>query len=59
MGRTALGGSGSYHGTCALLDNRSVKCWGDNSVGQLGIGNTSSMGDAAGEMGDSLPALGL
>ncbi len=26
--------------TCALLDDGSVACWGDNSLGQLGIGNT-------------------
>jgi len=26
------------------------RCWGRNSVGQLGIGNTDDIGDAAGEM---------
>ena len=31
---------GNYH-TCAMLDNYSVKCWGDNSYGQLGDESTT------------------
>ena len=58
-GRTAVAiAAGDVH-TCALLDDASVKCWGGNSTGQLGLGNTTNKGDNAGEMGDSLPAVAL
>jgi alpha-tubulin suppressor-like RCC1 family protein len=58
-GRTATAiEAGGYH-SCALLDNASVKCWGQNTYGQLGIGNTARMGDGSGEMGDNLPVVNL
>jgi len=58
-GRTATAiATGDSH-TCALLDNKSVKCWGYNGYGQLGLGDTSNRGDASGEMGDNLPAVDL
>ncbi|NDI19208.1 MAG: chromosome condensation regulator, partial [Actinobacteria bacterium] len=50
--------AGSAH-TCALLDDETVKCWGYNADGQLGLGGMDSRGDAAGEMGDSLAAIDL
>ena len=50
--------AGYYH-SCVILDNASVKCWGRNDVGQLGIGNTTQMGDGSGEMGDNLPSIDL
>ncbi|WP_052350929.1 Ig-like domain-containing protein [Myxococcus stipitatus] len=58
-GRTpkALATSGSS--TCALLDDGSIKCWGLNMCGQLGLGEQSNRGDAPGEMGDGLPAVQL
>lgn len=58
-GRTAtLIVAGELH-TCALLDDSSVKCWGDNSWGQLGQGDHWGRGLHAGEMGDHLPAVDL
>jgi len=58
-GRTAVSiTAGALH-TCALLDDYSVKCWGDSSYGQMGTGKTFDLGDAAGEMGDSLTAIDL
>jgi alpha-tubulin suppressor-like RCC1 family protein len=43
--------------TCARLDNATVKCWGKNSDGQLGLGDTVTRGVAPSQMGDNLPAL--
>jgi len=50
--------AGSYF-TCARLDDSSVKCWGNNEYGQLGLGSTSNFGTGSGEMGDNLPAVDL
>ena len=57
--RTATEIATGQHHSCALLDDGSVKCWGLNSYGQLGIGNTSTRGDGANEMGDDLVAVDL
>ncbi|CAE7706913.1 HERC1 [Symbiodinium microadriaticum] len=58
-GRSVRQVSLGYLFGCALLDDDSLKCWGDNSVGQLGRGDTSAVGDSAGQMGDHLPAIDL
>jgi cysteine-rich repeat protein len=42
--------AGKYH-TCALLETGAVRCWGDSYYGQLGYGNTDTIGD------DEAPAV--
>ncbi len=59
IGRTARAVAASYLHTCALLDDRSLKCWGSNSSGMLGLGDTANRGDGIGKMGDSLPPVDL
>jgi hypothetical protein len=44
---------------CGLLDDGSVRCWGDGQSGKLGIGSVSSIGDGPDEMGDELGLLEL
>ncbi len=50
--------AGNSH-TCALLDDATVKCWGDGYYGQLGYGNNTNLGDTTGEMGNSLLAVNV
>ncbi len=58
-GRTATAIAAGDRHTCALLDDHSIKCWGANSYGQLGLGDVEPRGDEPGEMGDDLPAVDL
>jgi alpha-tubulin suppressor-like RCC1 family protein len=44
-GRTAVAISATETHTCALLDNGTVRCWGENDFGQLGYGNSNDIGD--------------
>ncbi|MDQ6776687.1 MAG: RTX toxin, partial [Actinomycetota bacterium] len=44
-GRTAKAISAGLADTCAILDDGSVRCWGFGYYGELGHGNTSTVGD--------------
>jgi len=45
LGRRAVAlTAGEYH-TCAILDNGAVRCWGLGDAGQMGLGNTQTIGD--------------
>jgi alpha-tubulin suppressor-like RCC1 family protein len=58
-GRTARAISAGDRHTCVVLDNTYVKCWGENSYGQLGLGDNSTRGDNSSKMGDNLPVISL
>ncbi|MBI2606671.1 MAG: hypothetical protein HYW49_11395 [Deltaproteobacteria bacterium] len=58
-GRTAKHLAVGHLQACAILDNDLVKCWGNNGSGELGLGNTTNYGNAAGTMGDNLPYVSL
>jgi E3 ubiquitin-protein ligase HERC3 len=59
VGRTARAVAVSDTHSCALLDDDTVKCWGDNSFGALGVGDGDARGDKPNTMGDSLPRWNL
>ncbi len=44
IGGSAVQVACGYYHTCALLDTGDVLCWGDGQYGQLGYGNTDSVG---------------
>ncbi|KAJ1467984.1 hypothetical protein T484DRAFT_2302239 [Baffinella frigidus] len=55
LGRTVVQLAAGYQHSCALRDDGHLKCWGDNSVGQLGLSDVDNRGDGADEMGARLP----
>ncbi len=58
-GRTAKSIGAGNNFTCAHLDNDTIKCWGANTYGQLGRGNTSSYGLSPEQMGDALSPINI
>ena len=48
---TAIAAGGNV--TCAILDDGSLRCWGQNNYGQLGLGHTRDIGD------DELPTRAI
>lgn len=51
--------SAGFTHTCAILHNGSVRCWGNGSSGQLGQGNTNSLGRTSSTLPDSVPPVDL
>jgi alpha-tubulin suppressor-like RCC1 family protein len=58
-GHTAKAISIAEFHACAILDDNSLKCWGENALGQLGLGDTTQRGDNTSEMGVDLPTVNL
>ena len=58
-GKTAISVDAGAEHTCAILNDGSVKCWGRNSGGELGLGASGSRGELPNQMGDNLPAVNL
>jgi alpha-tubulin suppressor-like RCC1 family protein len=48
---------GDAHHCAVTTDGSSVRCWGGNASGQLGLGDTTNRGDKPGQMGANLPAV--
>ena len=55
-GPAAFIAAGGDH-TCALMADGSLRCWGANGHGQLGLGNTAALGDD--ELPSSSPPINL
>lgn len=41
-----------YDHTCVILDNGTVKCWGNNAYGQLGLGDLVNRGSTGDKLSD-------
>jgi len=48
--------AGNWH-TCAISTVNTVKCFGYNVDGELGLEHTNNVGDGPNEMGDDLPSV--
>jgi len=45
LGEAAVGLAAGWKHTCAVLRSGTLKCWGSNERGQLGLGSTETIGD--------------
>lgn len=45
LGGKAVGVYAGTSHTCAIMENQTVRCWGRNANGELGVGNTINIGD--------------
>jgi hypothetical protein len=57
--RSVLAIAASENGACALFATHEMKCWGENSHGELGLGDYNNRGDVPGEMDENLPVIDL
>lgn len=57
VGATAVALGASH--SCALLDDTSVRCWGNNGTGQLGDSGVGASSDEPVEVGDGLSAAAI
>jgi alpha-tubulin suppressor-like RCC1 family protein len=57
-GRTVKKAALGLQHACAILDDDTLKCWGNNTWGNLGYGDTAHRQLAA-TLGDALPAIDL
>jgi len=46
LGAKAITVSAGGENSCALLEDQTLRCWGRNNHGQLGLGNTDTIGDS-------------
>lgn len=51
--------SSQYGTTCVITQDSLIKCWGINTNGALGYGDTTNRGSSASQMGASLPYVDL
>lgn len=59
LSRTPKSLAAGYYHTCVVFTDNTLKCWGRNDTGQLGLGDKNHRGDAPGELGNALSPVNL